>query len=552
MVVKSAGNLFRQGVLLFASTLLVNLGNYLINLLLGRWMGPAEFSEVGLLVTILLTLSFIALGFQLTAAKYTALWFGSESEKLSALYSWLKRTSWYTGLCMAAVFIILPVSLQHFFRTSTWRFFPVFGLGMPLYLIMSINRGILQGRQSYGRLALTYHVEMWCRLGLSFAAVRLGLGTTGIAAAITLSLLVTFLISDTHLRTVRGPIEKHREILQFLVIILIYECSQIMINNSDTMLVKHFFPPVQAGLYAALALIGRIVYFGTWTVVTLLFPLVIRLEKEGKPHLPYFFVGLGIVAALASLIITAAYLFPVWTVQLLFGGEYLGISPYLWKYALATSLFTCANVFVYYNISLGRNLPALVMVVAGLLQIGLIWVWHASFDQVIGIQTGLMAGIIVVMMIGQTRKWIVLTVGCLGTLFCQGQDTLKTGFSKLETGKSKEATIFFRDYLQKDPDNRTVLLCYGRATGLAGNVSEAKGIFQRLEERYPGDFEIGLNAAEAFMWEKDFKSGKQTYAELIHITCTAIAPVPRSQAIPIPNGASRRDGSLSGFITGDP
>ena len=515
MAIKAVSNLFRQGTLLFASTLLVNLGNYLINLLLGRWMGPAEFSEVGLLVTILLMLSFIALAFQLTAAKYTALWLGSEPEKLSALYSWLKRVGWYTGFCMSAVFIVFPLSLQNFFRTSSWWFFPVFGVGIPLYLIMSINRGILQGEQSYGRLALTYQVEMWCRLGLSIIAVRLGWGTPGIAVAITLSLFATLLVSGTRIKAIRVGLEESRAILRFFFIILIYECSQILINNSDTMLVKHFFPPTQAGLYAALALIGRIVYFGTWTVVTLLFPLVIRLEKEGKPHLPYFYGGLGIVAALATLIITGAYLFPVWMVQLLFGSEYLSISPFLWKYALATALFTCANVFVYYNISLGRNLPALLMVLAGFLQIGLIWIWHTSFDQVIGIQIGLMIGIIILMMVVQARKWVVLTAGCLGTLFCHGQETLKPGFSMLETGKFKEATVFFRDYLQKDPDNRTALLCYGRATGLSGNVGEAKDVFQRLEQRYPGDFEIRLNAAEAFMWEKDFKSGKQAYAELI-------------------------------------
>jgi O-antigen/teichoic acid export membrane protein len=43
--------LVTSGSFLFISTLIVNAGNYAINLLLGRWLGPSDFSESSLLVT---------------------------------------------------------------------------------------------------------------------------------------------------------------------------------------------------------------------------------------------------------------------------------------------------------------------------------------------------------------------------------------------------------------------------------------------------------------------------------------------------------------------
>ena len=55
-----------------------------------------------------------------------------------------------------------------------------------------------------------------------------------------------------------------------------------IINNSDILLVKHYFDPYNAGLYASLALIGRVVYFTAWMFVMLLLPKVIELKKEGK------------------------------------------------------------------------------------------------------------------------------------------------------------------------------------------------------------------------------------------------------------------------------
>lgn len=50
--------------------LIVNVGNYLYNLILGRWLGPEIFSNVALIVTLLLMLSFLAMTLQLLCAKF--------------------------------------------------------------------------------------------------------------------------------------------------------------------------------------------------------------------------------------------------------------------------------------------------------------------------------------------------------------------------------------------------------------------------------------------------------------------------------------------------
>ena len=47
------------------SVFLVNGGNYLYNLVLGRVLGPKAFSDAAILITLLLVLSFIAMTFNL-------------------------------------------------------------------------------------------------------------------------------------------------------------------------------------------------------------------------------------------------------------------------------------------------------------------------------------------------------------------------------------------------------------------------------------------------------------------------------------------------------
>lgn len=392
--------LVKEGTILFISTLIVNAGNYGINLLLGRWLGPADFSEVSLLVTLMLMLSFWALAFQLTAAKYMATYTDEQTGEMVALKDWLTRWATIVGLILAFLMMGLSFFWKDFFQTRSVIPFLIFGIGMPIYLRMSVNRGILQGKQDYRKLAITYQVEMWSRLVISVLLVSMGWGVVGVAWGLTLSLFCTLLVSKPKFNALIGgvtTIVDQKSIVNFLVVILVYECSQILINNSDTLLVKHFFPPFEAGLYAALSLIGRIVYFGTWTVVTLLFPTVIRLEKEGKDHTRYFIGGLAVVAFIAACIIGACYLLPELMVKILFGANYLAISPLLWQYSLATALFACANVFVYYHLSLDRRVPVGITIVGGLLQIILITLFHQNFEEVIHIQIYLMTGLLLAM-----------------------------------------------------------------------------------------------------------------------------------------------------------
>ncbi|RAJ77406.1 tetratricopeptide repeat protein [Chitinophaga dinghuensis] len=112
-------------------------------------------------------------------------------------------------------------------------------------------------------------------------------------------------------------------------------------------------------------------------------------------------------------------------------------------------------------------------------------------------------------------KVLMIFISLLFTFHvCNAQQTLQSGFDMLEKGDFRQAADFFKTYLKTDPQNRTALLCYGRAIGLLGDVKEAQQIFAELEQRYPGDFEIRLNIAESLMWGKQFKQANTLYHSL--------------------------------------
>ena len=147
------------------SAVIVNGGNYLYNLLLGRLLGPEAFADAALLVTLLLVLSFVGMTFQLATTKFAVLFSGD---------TWISfKNSMYKyalifGLLTGTIVLLFSKSLQSLFHTQNHWMFVLFAIAIPLYFVMSVNRGRFQGGQEFVKLAGTYQTEMWSRLLLTF------------------------------------------------------------------------------------------------------------------------------------------------------------------------------------------------------------------------------------------------------------------------------------------------------------------------------------------------------------------------------------------------
>ncbi|WP_430908292.1 sugar isomerase [Maribacter sp. 2-571] len=374
--------------LFMASIILVNGGNYIYNLLLGRILGPSAFAEAALLITLLLVLSFVGMTFQLATAKFSVLFSGEQWERFrNGMYS---KASLF-GLITGALVAVFSKTLQETFHTQNAYMFVLFGLGIPLYFFMSVNRGSFQGKQSFKKLSLTYQAEMWSRLLITLALlylVPLHPGTL-VAIGILASFFFGLFPSDTKglaWKTNQLINEDQKRVNRFMLLTAGYELTQIIINNSDVLLVKHFFEAKEAGLYASLALIGRVVYFAAWMFVMLLLPKVVERQKEGRPTAPILFKYVSYIGVLCMAIVAACSLFPQLIISLMFGEAYIDMAPLLWQYALATSLFAISNIFAYYFLSLDHYIPVILSGILGISQIGLILWFHESLQLVVQVQ----------------------------------------------------------------------------------------------------------------------------------------------------------------------
>ncbi|MEL0644085.1 oligosaccharide flippase family protein [Olleya sp. Ti.3.14] len=388
--------------LFMLSVLAVNGGNYLYNLILGRVLGPAQFADAAVLITFLLVLSFVAMTFQLVTAKFSVVF---ENDTFKNFISKIYKNATIVGLGLGALIIVFANQLQALFNTSSSSMFTIFGIGVPLYFLMSVNRGVFQGKKEFKSLSITYQAEMLSRLVITLALIFLFdiQSSVVIAVGILLSFgfgLVPFKFKNLNFKkTIAIEASQSKQVKSFFIITAFYEFTQIIINNSDILLVKHYFDAYDAGLYASLALIGRIVYFVAWMFVMLLLPTVVHLKKEGKATAPILFKYVGYIAAIATAIVIGCALFPETAITILFGDSYLTMAPLLWKYALATGLFAISNIFAYYYLSLDRYIPVVISGVFGMLQMGLVIFFHDSLEQVVHMQIIAMVSLLVIQVI---------------------------------------------------------------------------------------------------------------------------------------------------------
>lgn len=398
-------SIWTGGGVLFASMTVVNLANYAFNLILGRWLGPAAYADLALIATITLVLVFMTTTLQMVGAKYFA---GADALAGAPLRRWMARWAWCVGLGLATAFIVGAPALTAFFNMASPWPFRLLGAGLPFYVAQAVERGALQGHLRFGALAATYQAETWVRLLGGIGAVAIGWGVNGAVGAISLSFVATWVTA----RLAVGPLvdgpaltaAARRRISRFAGAVVVTLIGEIVFSHSDILVVKRFFPATEAGWYAALAIIGRVVFYAPWAIVATMFPIVAGRHERGERHRHLLVGSLALVLVIAGAITTTTALAPEFVMGLLFGDAYLDVAPLLWRYALATSFFTLGNVIVHYQLSIDRTFGSWLTAVASVALPIALWIVHDTLAVVVDVQVWLMGAFLAV-----TVVWVLVS-----------------------------------------------------------------------------------------------------------------------------------------------
>ena len=349
-----------QTAWLFAAQLIASLFNYLSNAAAGRFLGPVDYGAFAALSAILLILVSLSGAVQTLTAQGVARLAasGRRGEAAALLRHLLVRWALRWGGVAALLGLFLSPWLASRLHTSAGAAATMSLALLPLAML-PVVQGALRGGQRFTALGATNLLTGASRFVLTALLIYAGLGLVGAVAALPLSFLAATLLGLWLLRqALRGeagnatlPAPWGGELARAGLGLLAFA----FLVNADVILVKNRFPGAEAGLYSAMAVLGKAVLYFPAAVPGVLLPLVVTRTVRGQRSLPLLLVSLGAVLALCASLALPLSLFPRALLRLLFGAIYVEHASLLGWYAVAMTLYAVANVWLIYSIGKGHT-----------------------------------------------------------------------------------------------------------------------------------------------------------------------------------------------------
>ena len=379
-------------VVMLVGTVVVSAFNFGYTVAIARMLGPAAFGHASAVVTLLMLCSAITLAFQLVCAKFVAR--NETPGARAALVRSMMKRAWLVGIALAAALALGSTGVASYLRLPSAWIVLLLAAGLAFYVPLGVRRGAMQGACDFRRLAGNLVLEVVVKFSAALVLVGIGYGVMGAVGALSASVVAAYFL-PTLGHGFRGRSQacipaSFGEGMQAIVFFI----GQVLINNVDILLVKHYFPPDRAGLYAAVALVGRVLYFASWSVVSAMFPISASAKpKEHNSNL--LVVPLLLVVLLSVSFILLLTFMPGPIVRFVFGSGFREAEPLLSLYAAATGLYSLCVVLMAYEMSRRIANTGWMQLFFSVGIIGGISIFHATLREVVIVQIVLMVILLV-------------------------------------------------------------------------------------------------------------------------------------------------------------
>jgi len=388
--------LLRGSSILFVTTMVANLCNYLFQFLMSRELSTGDYGAMNSLFSLMMVLSVPTISILMVVSKHISKFTAHhEDGKAKGIFIvLLKRVSQVAALLFIAIALLSP-SISSYLKMITITPVIIVGLIISLSFILYVPLGALQGRQSFFYLGIGLALLGVMRLLFGVVFSSLSITLNGALGAVLGSLVVVLLVSVISLRKFftlkREPAggETRRAFFYSFPVVVSLTSFMVLIY-SDMFLVKHYFPADIAGRFAALAVVGKIIVYLPAAIVLALFPLVSESTALHQKRQSYQMLtrALSYNLLLAGLCLIIFVLFPKLTLTLLFGAKFAPLYPLLRLYGVAMFLYSILNVLMNFNLACNYTNFVYSFIISAVLQIYLISTFHESLQYVVSILIG--------------------------------------------------------------------------------------------------------------------------------------------------------------------
>jgi len=372
------------GLVMIVGSNFANFIAYIYHLVLGRLLGPAQYGNLAAILSVLGMFSTAFLFMSLVIVKFVS---ASKKSELPALFSWFSKKAVLIGAIVSVILLILTPYMSSFLHMDP-KVIIFVGPVLFFFFLSLTYRSFLQGILRFKQVVLVTNGEFISRFLFGLIFVLIGLSVFGATIGIFLSSVVGYIISRKFLKEFllgggKGRFAGGREVLTFAAPIFLISMAKNSMFSTDVILVKHFFDSHDAGLYASLSTLGKIIFYGSGPISAVMFPMVSQRQARKKSYVGIFFITFLITAGIAGAVLLIYWLFPELAVGVLYGGEFLSAAPNLVWFGLFMAIFALSSLTVGFYLARGKTKIVFLIVLAAVGQAAGIWLFHGSILTVI-------------------------------------------------------------------------------------------------------------------------------------------------------------------------
>jgi glycosyltransferase involved in cell wall biosynthesis/O-antigen/teichoic acid export membrane protein len=350
---------------LAAATLLNNAIQLVFVVLFTRLLGADGYGALAAIISGFLILMVGGQSVQVAAAREATLGrLGNGGEMRATLNRWTRQLVLAT-VALGVVGVVIRQPLADLLGTSEH---PWAVAGLPatgaLWLLLSLQRGVLQGLRLYGPVGASIVGEALGRIACALVLWGIGLGVTGAYLGNPLAFVLMALWLGRVLARQLGPhatgdaaASAHRPLLGLVGdnwIPILGLLLLAALQNVDVIVGRHQFSGDSSGSYAAAAVAAKSVVWVAIGVGLQLLPEATRRAAAGLDPRPALLRALAVLAAVAAPALLIFALVPHFLMKTAFGPDLTLASDALPVLGVAMTLLAVAYLTVQYMVALGE------------------------------------------------------------------------------------------------------------------------------------------------------------------------------------------------------
>ena len=386
-----ASAMLKQSLLVFAASMVLNVCGFGAHAIASRQLGVTVYGGLYALINAALIAAlpaaFVAPVVAQLSAEFRAL---HDDGHLRGLTNGVAAGFAKLGLFYVVIAICGALPFARFLHVPVWSV-PIVGLLAGIVLFVSALRAVAQGTQDFMGYALSNSIEgiaKVCGIGLLIAVgFKLGGGIIGflfgpLCALVYLAVRMRRRYSGARAHAVRYD---WRRIMNAGAGAAAATIALALMGSADVVLVKHFFDPHAAGLYAAASLGGKILLYLVGFVSTVLLPQAADRHARGAQTREVLASSLLMFAVVALCGLFVFRYFGIDVLHALVGRAFDAAAPLLVTYGLAMVLLALTNALTSYGIATHRLAFTVPLLISTLGTLAAIVAIHPTLAKVVEI-----------------------------------------------------------------------------------------------------------------------------------------------------------------------